>query len=254
VALAIISWGHTTPNDVPDKLYAKANLVNLVVWGLFWPVIVLATVLLGRVWCTVCPLELISNSFERVGRLLGIAQRPVPAWMRAGWLMLALYALLQLLVSGLHLHRVPGYTSAFLWAMLAAAAVYRAVVAGSCLLPRFLPGGSAAESVWPRWHVGRARSRSIRLPGVLRQDLRCLRLSLKARRAQLPDPPESAHYQPQRGTSALRAMPKELSAPEHATAVPPTLRAPGRSSSDRRLAGRPFRGTRLRFCLVGGRQ
>ncbi|MCL5743517.1 MAG: 4Fe-4S binding protein [Acidobacteria bacterium] len=111
-----------TPMGVPDKLYAKANLVNLVVWGLFWPMIVWVTVLLGRVWCTVCPLELLSNVFERIGRALGINQRSIPAWMRAGWLMVVLYALLQLLVAGLHLHRVPGYTSVFLWAMVATAA------------------------------------------------------------------------------------------------------------------------------------
>lgn len=121
--LAVLGWGHMPPSDVPDKLYAKANLVNLVVWGLFWPAIVWATVLLGRVWCTVCPLELVSNVSERVGRRLGIRQGSVPGWMRAGWLMVALYAVLQLLVAGLHIHRVPSYTSVFLWTMLAAAAV-----------------------------------------------------------------------------------------------------------------------------------
>ena len=122
LSLAVLGWGQMAPNGVPDKLYAKANLVNLVVWGLFWPVIVWVTVLLGRVWCTVCPLEFISNVFERVGRRLGIRQRSISSWMRAGWLTVILYALLQLLVAGLHLHRVPGYTSVFLWAMLATAA------------------------------------------------------------------------------------------------------------------------------------
>ncbi|MBI4903095.1 MAG: 4Fe-4S binding protein [Acidobacteria bacterium] len=122
LSLAVLGWGQLTPKGVPDKLYAKANLVNLVVWGLFWPMIVWATVLLGRVWCTVCPLELVSNVFERIGRRLGVKQGSIPAWMRAGWLMVILYAVLQLLVAGLHLHRVPGYTSVFLWIMLATAA------------------------------------------------------------------------------------------------------------------------------------
>jgi len=122
LSLAVLGWGRMTPEGVPDKLYAKANLVNLVVWGLFWPIIVWATVLLGRVWCTVCPLELVSNVFERIGRRLGIAQGSLPAWLRAGWLMVLLYALLQMFVAGLHLHRVPGYTSVFLWGMVATAA------------------------------------------------------------------------------------------------------------------------------------
>lgn len=121
--LATLGWGQLAPKGVPDKLYAKANLVNLAVWGVFWPAIVWATVLLGRVWCTICPLELVSNLFERVGRRFGVAQRSIPAWLRAGWLMVLLYALLQLLVAGLHLHRVPAYTSIFLWAMVATAAV-----------------------------------------------------------------------------------------------------------------------------------
>ena len=122
LSLAVFGWGQMTPQGVPDKLYAKANLVNLVVWGLFWPGIVWATVLLGRVWCTICPLELVSNVFERIGRGLGIAQRSIPAWLRAGWLMVVLYGVLQMCVAGLHLHRVPGYTSVFLWGMLATAA------------------------------------------------------------------------------------------------------------------------------------
>jgi polyferredoxin len=122
LSLAVLGWGQMTPKGVPDKLYAKANLVNLVVWGLFWPMIVWVTVLLGRVWCTVCPLEFVSNVFERLGRRLGIRQGSLPAWMRTGWLTVVLYALLQMLVAGLHLHRVPGYTSVFLGAMVATAA------------------------------------------------------------------------------------------------------------------------------------
>jgi len=37
VALAVLSWGRTAPHGVPDKLYAKTNLVQLLIWGLWWP-------------------------------------------------------------------------------------------------------------------------------------------------------------------------------------------------------------------------
>ena len=57
LSLAVLGWGQMTPAGVPDKLYAKTNLVNLVVWGLFWPAIVWVTVLLGRVWCTIWPIS-----------------------------------------------------------------------------------------------------------------------------------------------------------------------------------------------------
>ena len=48
IALAWISWGVFTPADVPDKLFAKTHLAQLVIWGIWWPAMVWATVLLGR--------------------------------------------------------------------------------------------------------------------------------------------------------------------------------------------------------------
>src|SRR3990172_4885318 len=56
VTLAIIGWRHFVPACVNDKLYAKTNIVNLVIWGLWWPSMVWLAVLFGRTWCTVCPL------------------------------------------------------------------------------------------------------------------------------------------------------------------------------------------------------
>ncbi|HJW86797.1 MAG TPA: hypothetical protein VJ440_09210, partial [Candidatus Brocadiaceae bacterium] len=37
VALTIIGWGHFAPEGMNDKLYAKTNIVNLVIWGIWWP-------------------------------------------------------------------------------------------------------------------------------------------------------------------------------------------------------------------------
>lgn len=123
IVLAVIGWGHLTPAGVNAKLYAKTNLVNLVIWGLWWPAMIGVTALLGRLWCTVCPLELVSNLFERLGRGLGLRQARLPNWLVTGGLVLVLFALLQLLVPGVQLHRVPAYTSIFLWVMLAGAAL-----------------------------------------------------------------------------------------------------------------------------------
>ena len=44
-------------------------------------------------------------------------------WLRAGWLILIGYALLQVLVPVIQIHRVPAYTSVFLWALLALALI-----------------------------------------------------------------------------------------------------------------------------------
>jgi len=123
VTMAVVAWNIHTPDGVPDKLFAKTNLVTLLVWGLWWPAMVWIAVLLGRVWCAVCPLELVANVTERLGRAFGIEQRVLGRWLRSGALIVALYALIQMLVPGVHLHRSPAYTSLFLWALLATAAL-----------------------------------------------------------------------------------------------------------------------------------
>ena len=131
ILLTILGWGQLTPSGVPDKLYAKANLVNLAIWGLFWPGLVWVTVLFGRVWCMVCPLELVSNVSERIGRHWGISQRALGSWLRAGWVILLFYATLQFLVAGVSLHRVPAYTAFFLLGL-----IFLAVLTGLFLRDR----------------------------------------------------------------------------------------------------------------------
>lgn len=123
VSLAIFGWGLYPPDGVPAKLYAKSNLVNLLVWGLWWPAIVWTAVLFGRVWCAICPLELVANITERIGRILGVEQRILGKWLRCGAFIVGLYALVQMLVAGASLHRIPAYTSLFLWGLLALAAL-----------------------------------------------------------------------------------------------------------------------------------
>lgn len=114
VFLAVLGWGHFTPEGVNAKLYAKTNLVNLVIWGLWWPAIVWVTFLLGRAWCMVCPLELVSTQAEKLGARLGVRQRPLARWLAKGSLVILFFAFLQLLVPGIQIHRVPHYTSLFL--------------------------------------------------------------------------------------------------------------------------------------------
>ncbi len=122
IFMAVFAWQVFPAQGVNDKLYAKTNLVNLLVWGLWWPGMIWTAVLLGRVWCAICPLELVANVTERLGRVLGIKQHILGRWLRCGALIVGLYALIQMLVAGVHLHRIPAYTSLFLWGLLATAA------------------------------------------------------------------------------------------------------------------------------------
>ncbi|MCC6489822.1 MAG: 4Fe-4S binding protein [Candidatus Hydrogenedentes bacterium] len=118
IALIAYGWGRYTPEGVNDKLYAKSNIVNLLVWGLWWPTMILAAVLQGRAWCAVCPLELVSSVSESLTSRIGIPPRKVTRWMRAGWLILLLYGVAQMMISAAHMHRVPMYTSMYLLVML----------------------------------------------------------------------------------------------------------------------------------------
>jgi len=122
-ALAVIGWGLYPPAGVNPKLYAKSNLVTLLIWGLWWPAMVWVAVLLGRAWCMICPLELVSNLSERLARRMGVRQRVLGRWIVAGTIIVVLYALLQLLVATAQLHRTPAYTAWFLTGLLVLAAV-----------------------------------------------------------------------------------------------------------------------------------
>ncbi len=121
IGLVILGWGRLAPAGANEKLFAKTNLVTLLVWGLWWPAMVWVAVLFGRVWCMVCPLELVSNLSERLGRRLGLRRRPLRRWLISGVAIVFLYALIQLLVAGAHINRAPAYTSLFLLGLLAMA-------------------------------------------------------------------------------------------------------------------------------------
>ncbi|MFH1924621.1 MAG: hypothetical protein ABIP48_32615 [Planctomycetota bacterium] len=116
--LAVLGWGLFPPEGVEGKLYAKTNLVNLLIWGLWWPAMIWIAVWFGRAWCAVCPLELVANGSERLGRAVGLKQWALGKWLRSGALILVLYAVIQMMVPAKDLHRVPAYTSVFLWAVL----------------------------------------------------------------------------------------------------------------------------------------
>ncbi len=115
ILLIVNGWGIGLEQS-PDELLTlrKANLTTLLVWGLWWPAMIAAALILGRAWCTVCPMELVARGSDSLARRLGIRRIPLPGWMRAGWLVLVAYFCLQILVAGFSLHRVPHLTSLML--------------------------------------------------------------------------------------------------------------------------------------------
>jgi len=96
-------------------------------------------VLLGRAWCAVCPLELVANLSERASRRLGLPKRRLRRFTLAGGFALALYGLIQLLVAGAHVHRVPAYTSLLLAGLLGLAALAGALFKDRAFCRAFCP-------------------------------------------------------------------------------------------------------------------
>lgn len=141
LALAIIGWGRYAPPGIGQKLYAQTNLATLLVWGIWWPAMVWIAVLFGRAWCMVCPLELVSNVSERVGRRLGLRQRSLRPWISSGAIIVFLYALIQFLVAGAEIRRVPAYTSLFLIGLLAIAAISGLLFKDRAFCRAFCPVG-----------------------------------------------------------------------------------------------------------------
>jgi polyferredoxin len=141
IALAVISWGLYAPQGVNAKLYARTNLATLLIWGVWWPAMVWMAVLLGRAWCMVCPLELVSNLSERFARAIRLPQRPLQKWIVSGALILVLYALIQMLVIGANINRIPAYTSWFLIGLMAMAFITGLIFKDRAFCRGFCPVG-----------------------------------------------------------------------------------------------------------------
>ena len=65
---------------------ASTNLANQVVWNIWWPFTLVIAAIAGRLWCSVCPLELVNSLGSRIG-----LKRKAPAFLRSGWVVTLLF-------------------------------------------------------------------------------------------------------------------------------------------------------------------
>ena len=119
--LAILygGYGISTEDAAFAKILRNTNLSNLLIWSYWWPLIIVGAVLLGRVWCTVCPMELVSYLASRVG-----LRCPVPVVMKSGWIMTVFYIAIVLIgVHTLAIHRQPHRMAIYMLVLLVTALI-----------------------------------------------------------------------------------------------------------------------------------
>lgn len=97
----------------------NTNLSALIVWSLWWPLVIVSAVLFGRVWCQVCPMELVSSFFSKIG-----FKRKVPRFFVSGWGITFFYSLALLgFIRTFWAHRYPERMAVFFLFLFAAAMI-----------------------------------------------------------------------------------------------------------------------------------
>ncbi|MCK4294679.1 MAG: 4Fe-4S binding protein [Planctomycetes bacterium] len=117
----LIAGGIGVSTDNPDfaKQLRNTNLANLIIWSYWWPLIIIAAILLGRVWCMVCPMELVTSLAGRIG-----LRQKAPQLFKSGWVITIFYAVILLVgVHTLTVHRVPERMALYLLMLLVVAAI-----------------------------------------------------------------------------------------------------------------------------------
>ncbi len=109
--------GVTTNNKDFALVLRNTNLSNLIVWSYWWPFIIVTAIILGRFWCSICPMELITSFFGKIG-----FRRKPGTILKSGWIITLFYTLI--LVVGIHtfaIHRIPRYMAYYMLILLAVA-------------------------------------------------------------------------------------------------------------------------------------
>ncbi len=120
--LVFYGFGHGSGMSSEELMtFRKTNITTLVIWGLWWPAMIAVALAFGRAWCTVCPMEMVNRVGDSIARMVGWPRAKLGKLLRAGWMTVVLYLVMQLLVAGYSIHRVPHYTALTLLALFGVA-------------------------------------------------------------------------------------------------------------------------------------
>lgn len=79
--------------SLPETAVGRA--ANTLIWNGWEPVVFALFLLIGRAWCTVCPL----SSLARLTQRLGSLKRPPPGWLEGSWVWLSILGFLAIVWS-----------------------------------------------------------------------------------------------------------------------------------------------------------
>ena len=80
IGLIIIGFSAHSEDPKFLKELRNFNLANLIVWSYWWPIIIVSAIFFGRVWCMVCPVELITSIFSKIGM-----KKKRSKFVKSGW-------------------------------------------------------------------------------------------------------------------------------------------------------------------------
>lgn len=119
--LILIGLGFSAYSDDSNFLVQlrNFNLGNLLVWSYWWPLIVISAVFFGRLWCFICPVEIITSFFAKIG-----LKKDRPRWLLSGWAITIFYMLILFAgIQVLKVHRNPTYMAVYLLFIIAVSVV-----------------------------------------------------------------------------------------------------------------------------------
>ncbi len=111
-AVLYFAWGET------DETLRYTNVGSWVVWTIWWPLVIGATLFAGRIWCTMCHLRLVSDCFSGIGlnldppKVLEKHGIPVTLTMMVGLI------ILHSSVVSYDVHHIPHFTAIYLVILL----------------------------------------------------------------------------------------------------------------------------------------
>ena len=102
--------GITTDDKNFALILRNTNFSNLIVWSYWWPLIIVTAILFGRFWCSICPMELITSFFGKIG----LRKKPNKL-LKSGWVITLFYVVI--IIIGIHtfaIHRIPHYMAIYM--------------------------------------------------------------------------------------------------------------------------------------------